>query len=694
MNFSIIVEKPFYLIICFLFAFALSFFLYRKDSKFKEIQKWKIYLMFIFRFLTISIISFLLLSPLIKYNSTKIEKPILVFAQDNSKSIVLNKDSAFYKNQYLQKIDSLKALIADKYNFVEYAFGDDIEKSDSIKFNKSNTDISKAINKISEFYYDRNVGALIIASDGIYNQGQNPAYVKNLNFPVYSILLGDTNRYADVSIKNVMYNKLAFINNNFPIKVDFLAKKLKGKEIVLNVYNKDQKVFSTKKRIKNNNEFSSVDFMLKSNKKGLQHYKIEIKPVETEVNIKNNYSDAVIDIIDSKQKILIVENSPNPDISAILKSLNTNINFDVKLLTSIDNSVDVSSYNLIILHQLPSQNNSVVRVLKTSVIKKIPILFIIGEQTDLNKLKKLNIGFNFTQKSNSFDNASPILNKDFDKFSTDFIDKDLISDFSPLNVPFGDYNIQDNSNVLFKQKIGTVTTNKPLITFLSTDNTKYCFINGLGIWRWRMTTYLQKQNFNEFDELINKIVKYLALKVSKNKFDIDINNFYYDNSQIEISAQVYNSSFELENTNDVNIEIYDSNNKVFKYKFSKIDNFYKLNLGTLPRGDYKYKAYTSINGKTIENEGKFVVFSLNLEEQNTIADYGVMSNISDKNKGKIYFAKDLLKLIDDIKSNDNIKPIEKQNETLNSLINLKLLFFIIILFITLEWFYRKYLGSY
>ncbi len=695
MIFSLIIEHPFYLFFCLITAAAFAFFLYKKDSKFKDVSKWKIYTMAVLRFFAIFLIAFLLLNPLIKFTDNITEKPIIIFAQDNSKSIILNKDSAFYKKQYLQKIDSLKMLLSDKYNFILYSFGDKSHKTDSLNFNDNKTDISSLINKIKDFYYDRNVGALIIASDGLYNLGQNPAYLKNLDFPVFSVLLGDTNQYPDIAIKNVFYNKLAFINNNFPIKINFLAKKLKGKKIDINIFNNKNKILSKTIKITSNNKFGSEEFLIKSTKKGLQHYKIEIKPIDNEQNTKNNYADAVVDIINSKQKILILENSPHPDISAIRKALETNINLKVDLKTQIDNNFDVSKYNLIIMHQLPSKSNLAVRAVKTALIRQIPILFIQGKQSYLQKIIDLNIGYSLNLKNTkSFDNASPKINTDFDVFSINFLDNNFLNSLPPLQVPFGDFLNINKSNILIYQKIGNALTSRPLIFFTKKNNTKYCFINGTGIWRWRINNYLQKHNFNEFDNFINKIVKYLAIKTKKNQFDIDINNFYYDNSQIIISAQVYNSSYELDNKNDILLKIYNNKNKVYKYKFNKVQNFYKLNIGTLPKGDYNYEANITINGKAYTKQGKFVVFSTNIESLNTRADYKTMFKIAYNNKGKLFFAKNLLKLQNEINTNDNIKPVIKQKNKLKDLLNIKLLFFIIIILISAEWFYRKYLGAY
>ncbi|MGC8141412.1 hypothetical protein ACP3W2_28825, partial [Salmonella enterica] len=55
------------------------------------------------------------------------------------------------------------------------------------------TNISKALSTIARQYYKKNVGAVVLLSDGIVNQGVNPELiVENYPFPIYSVTLGDT----------------------------------------------------------------------------------------------------------------------------------------------------------------------------------------------------------------------------------------------------------------------------------------------------------------------------------------------------------------------------------------------------------------------------------------------------------------------------------------------------------------------
>jgi hypothetical protein len=83
---SILTDYPWYFfILCLLFGAGVSILTYYKNP-IQEAEKrfhWPVWLLIILRFLSVSILSFLLLSPVIKTNSKKVEKPIVVIAADN-----------------------------------------------------------------------------------------------------------------------------------------------------------------------------------------------------------------------------------------------------------------------------------------------------------------------------------------------------------------------------------------------------------------------------------------------------------------------------------------------------------------------------------------------------------------------------------------------------------------------------------
>ena len=95
---ELITEWPIWLgIFSILLGAAYAYIFYRKDSSLAETKPLVKKAMATLRFLSVALISFLLLSPLLKSIFREVEKPLIVIAQDYSKSITLGKDSTFYK---------------------------------------------------------------------------------------------------------------------------------------------------------------------------------------------------------------------------------------------------------------------------------------------------------------------------------------------------------------------------------------------------------------------------------------------------------------------------------------------------------------------------------------------------------------------------------------------------------------------
>src|SRR5690606_34643437 len=96
-----------YLLGVLLLSGGLAALLYVNNKKNKEVTKSVTGLLFTLRFLTLFTVLFLLLKPLIKHLSSRIEKPIIAIAIDNSESIKMAVDSVKLQ-EVLNNISALK----------------------------------------------------------------------------------------------------------------------------------------------------------------------------------------------------------------------------------------------------------------------------------------------------------------------------------------------------------------------------------------------------------------------------------------------------------------------------------------------------------------------------------------------------------------------------------------------------------
>ena len=696
MKIQLITELPFwFILICLVFAFLVTWFLYRKDRAYEDIAKWKVWLMATLRFLFIFFISFLLLSPLVKSTIKKVEKPVIVFAQDNTESIVYNTDSSYYKNTYPKELNSFLDKLKSNYQIAEYSFNSKIEDDFKLDFTGKSTNYSSLINEIANRYTNRNVGAFIIAGDGIYNEGSSPLKTASeLRYPIYTLALGDTIVHTDLRISELNYNKFAFLGNNFPLQVYLEANEAKGSDLQLSVLHNNDVVKTEIINIDNDSFSRQINLEIEADKTGLQHYSVRLKALNSELNKINNRRDIMIDVIDSKQKILILANSPHPDITAIKQSLATNINFKVDFYLIKDFNGDVKDYNLVIMHQLPSNYNAATGIIAEMNKFEIPCLYIVGSLTSIDKLNALHTGVEIQQNKESFEDVQAFGNNQFSLFDFDEDQNKIISRFPPLFAPFGTYKTAPNATVFQYQSIRGIETSKPLILFNTTGNRKIAVITGEGLWQWRIQDYVQSGNHKLFKEMINKIVQYLSLRVKKERFIVNVNNVFNETESVLFKAEVYNKSYEPVNEEEIRLNIIDKSNKVYKFSFNKYEDAYRFDAGAFPVGDYSYTAETKFDDKLHKVKGNFSVLPIDIEAVNTQANHHLLYRLANENNGKMFYTEQWDEFYNSLSSNKNIVSIETNEEKLMEMINLKWIFFILLAFISLEWFFRRYNGGY
>ena len=151
----------FYSIVCILIAFGYAYFLYHRERLITNLLLLRS--LFLFRFIFVSILAGLLLNPIVKTIQKEIEKPIVIIAQDISTSI---KDTIF------QDLKNLSEQLSD-FDVYRYSFSASMNSGFSEINNGLKTNYSKVINEIESRFANRNIAALIIATDGLYNNGSN-----------------------------------------------------------------------------------------------------------------------------------------------------------------------------------------------------------------------------------------------------------------------------------------------------------------------------------------------------------------------------------------------------------------------------------------------------------------------------------------------------------------------------------------
>ncbi len=695
MKFQLLTQYSYWwILVCILAGFLYAWMLYKKFPVQEDQSPWLKRILFILRWTAVSILAFLLLMPMIRTLSRETEKPLLLFAQDISSSILLNADSAFYKEEYPKAVNSFLDKLKEKYEVSTLSWGDGVKEGLDPNYNDKQTDFNGLYEQMNIRLGNRNVGAVVIASDGLYNKGSNPLYLKGPKVPVYTVALGDTNIRKDLLISNLNYNRVVYLGNSFPIEINLDARRCNGAQTILTVKQDSSTLFTRSIKISGNRFSQMIPVVFDANSKGMKHYRVEVSQLADEVTYTNNVRDVYIEVKESKQKILLIANAPHPDLGALKQAIESNGNYSIKI--EMANTVNESAreYNLLILHNLPSRENNPSTFIQNAIKEGLPIWYILGTQTNLAQFNALGTTLSI---ASALDKSNPVqaaLNPGFSLFTISDEARSGIPQFPPLLAPFGKYSYTSDHYDLLTQQIGAVTTREPLLIFSGNSSDKSGILCGEGLWRWRLDDFSRNGNFNVFNELVIKTVQNLIVKETKNRFRLVARTEYAENEPVTFDAEVYNNSYELINEPDVKLTITNQNDKNFPYLFSKTDRAYNLNAGYLPAGDYRYKATVNAGDKVFSSDGSFSVSSLHAEQSETVADHQLLNMLAVNTGGKMYYPRSMDELAKDLLARDDLKTVSYTHYKLQDLVNMKLVFFILLGLLSLEWFIRKRSGSY
>lgn len=688
-----------FLIFCVLLGAGYAALLYYRDNTFREQPRTVTIIMAALRFLAVTLLAILLLSPLLKSLLVETKKPVVVLAQDVSESVAVDLNGTAL-DTYKQQWQALKDGLSADYEVHELAFGDEVREKNDFQFGDKVTNMSELLRGIYDLYGGQNLGAVVIASDGVYNEGSNPAYTDvPLSAPVYTVALGDTTPKKDLLVKRVFHNKIAYLGDKFTVQVDVAASNCAGQQTVLSV----GKVVDGQTRnlqnipvsISGNDFFVTKEIQLEADQPGVVEYIFSVTGLQGEATASNNKKEIFMDILDARQKILLLANSPHPDLSALRSTLDENKNYAVSLAYISDPGLDAGKYDFVILHNLPSSGNDISGVLKTLNDKRIPRLFIAGMQTGYSALSKAQGLISMQSDGKQSDDVQAVVNSKFAAFSLDEKLVENLPQFNPITSAFGNFAATPQAQVLLNKRIGKIDTNQPLLALGETNGIKTGIFMGEGLWRWRLFDFLQHQNHELFNELIGKTVQYLSVKEDKRKFRINQDkNIFKENEPVVFGAELYNANYELTNEPDVSISIKNRDGKEFTFTFNKLGKAYSLSAGILPVGAYTYKASTTFNGEALTYEGKFSVQAIQLELFETTANHSVLRGLSARFGGETVFPAQLASIGEKIRTNQTVKPVIYQTTSTNPLINLKWIFALLALLLSAEWFMRRYFGAY
>ncbi len=653
--------------------------MYGYKTKYSKSLRW---IFGVLRFITLFSLLLLLINPKFKSESYSIEKPKLPVLVDNSASIAELKKTD-QVSALLEKLKNSKEL-NEKFDLSFFSFGSDFGELDSLSFLEKNSNLSKALDATNELFKNETAPTIFI-TDGNQTLGSDYEFTSTTyKNAVYPFILGDSTTYTDLKIERLNSNRYAFLKNKFPVEVILVYNGTASVNSQFIITQGNATIYKETVAFSEDNNSKTLNFTLLASSVGLQKYTAQIVPLEDEKNKTNNSKQFAVEVIDQATNVLVISDMIHPDLGALKKAITTNEQRTLTIKKPSEATSILNDYQLVVLFQPDRSFTQLYSEIKN--LKK-NTLTITGTNTDWNFLNSIQQEFK-KETSLQTEDVSATLNNNYGTFAVENIS---FNEFPPLKTTFGDLSVLVPHEILLGQSIDGFETGTPMLATMELNGKRDAIWDGENFWKWRAQSYLQNDSFQEFDGFMGKLVQYLASNKRRSRLEVSNETFYYNNNPIKISAQYFDKNYVFDSRAALNITVRNTGTeKQTVFPMLLKNNFYEVDLNSLPAGEYKYTV--SVDNESISRSGDFTILDFNVEQQFLNADVSKLQRVAQNTKGTAYFSSEIDTMIKSLLANDSYQSIQKGEQKTVPLIDWKYLLVLIALTLSAEWFIRKYNG--
>lgn len=681
--------------LCLALGAGLAWWLYRRQRDREGFAPRMAWAMALLRAVAVSLIAFFLLEPMLRLMVREVRKPVVAILHDGSSSLMAAGDTASLRTAYAEELRQLVKDLGDRYQVRAFTYGAGLREGLLFDQDEQSTDISGALRALHDRLSGPDLGAVVIDGDGIQNRGRDPRLdADRLGVPVFTIALGDTTVKPDLAVRGVEHNRISFLGNEFPVRVRISAQHLRGARSRVVVSQAGAELASQELGVRGDPFHQELTFLMKADMPGTRRFTVEASPIDGEASIANNRQDFFVEVLDARQKVLLLGAAPHPDLGALRSALGGLEGYVTEIAYAGDFSGPPEAYDLIVLHQLPNGRGDGRAVIDRARTKGIPLLFVLGQATDMAAFNGMAAGVRVTGTRTAITDAQAAVAPEFALFS---LEQDLarsMERYPPLQVPFGQYELQRGASALARQRVGAVRTDAPLIAVMQQEGQRAAVVCGEGLWRWRLADHQASGSHERFDRLAHKLVQFLALKADKDRFRVEHAPVVPGNEPLLFTAEYYNAAYEPVADAEVTAVLTSDSGEEYAFTFRPYDQGYRLNAGQLPVGRYRWKAHAMHKGERLQDEGEVHVQALYLEQVTTVADHALLADLAARTGGRVLKPGALAGIVESMEQDRIAVARSFAQPRFSDLIEWRWLFFLIALLLAAEWSLRRRSGAY
>ncbi len=709
-------------ILLFIAAAALTFYTYRITVP--PVSGRKKALLMSLRAIALFLLLFIVYEPIMTIISGSEKAPEIVVMLDNSLSAGMKDGTGERTADYKKALDNsgLDKLDNDQVSVIKFSEGTEEIFSpsfDSLDFSGQSTNISRAIRKVTKSAAGKNLRAALLVTDGAFNEGTNPVYDAGmLGRPVYVFGIGDTVSPKDASVKSILTNETAYIDNPVPVNVDVEINGYSDGELLLELFDGNKKISEQQIFVSEGKTNYPAMFEYIPDTEGYRKLTAKLGTLENELTEKNNSASVFINVLKNKRKIAIFAGAPSPDLSFIKNELKNEKG--VKFTEFIQKKgpeyyndapnpslLNDAEFIVFIGYPIASTRPQDIEMIARQLEAGKPLLFIAAQNTDYNKLKKLEEYLPFRTVSSNIrefmaipEISDRMISHPVLRINGTDDDKDVWNQLPPLFRTETFVTVKPESRIVAGFKVNNVAMKDPLIVSRDFNDKKSLAVLGYGLYRWKLLAAGADRSRGQtgkpdlFRIFVQNSLRWLSVSNRNKKVIIkSVKSNYTESEKIEFSAQVYDDSYNPVDNAKISVSILGEGEKRDISLSSYGNGRYSGSAEGFASGDYAFSGSAELEGRKLGSDrGRFSVGELNLEYRDMTMNINLLRNIANESGGKFYLPDETDKFINDLLNDRNFqaRPITLRSET--ALWDIPWLLAGAILCFGIEWLVRKRSG--
>jgi hypothetical protein len=671
------------------------------------------------RFGVLATILFLLAEPILRRAVDREQPPVFAVLVDASGSMALSPDEgggAPAADEARRVVEALERGL-DGVDVRWFGFGAELTDlgaaphSDSLRFAMGRTDIADALSTASQRLLGQGLTSVILVSDGRHNSGRNPLSVaERFPVPVHTVAVGDTLTRADVQVRSVETNDLAYRGRELPFRATIRHEGFGGQTVEVVLQEDGVAIDRATLTLPDGDGATPVELKAVPTEAGLRRYTVAVTVLDGELTGRNNSASVAVRVLESQRRILVLAAGPSPDLASLRTLLERDP--DLAVETRVQKSAsefyegplpDLDPYDLLVLVGYPGRGASPDDVdrIAAAAGQGTPIFFALDRRTDQQALSRMaavlpanpeTVRPGFTEARvlpTAEGRRHPVLTAEVPAAA------DPWSVVPPLLVPDSRFAATPDAQVLAVPEIRGIGLDDPVLVTRRRSGMRSAALLATGFWRWSNLPDDLDSFSDAWPGTVERLVQWLVAPEDDRPVRVrPVSESFEGGTEVEFTGQVYDEALVPVPDGTIELRVTTPDGRTLPYTLRPVGaGRYAGSLGVLPEGTYAYAARGLRDDVELgEDSGTFAVGPLSVEFMDPGSDPAVLRQVSARSGGVAVDASGAASLVDSLDRRGLLRPSVRTAEVTFRLWQRFPFLVLVLVLLTLEWFLRKRRG--